>query len=73
MAFIAMLHISNHTYTRTCLVTLASYEAARLEAVQRRAISIIFVIPPYLLYACTLAVIGIPSLQTRRLDHGRHM
>ena len=48
--------------------TLTKSQAERLEAVQRRAINIIFGYSSPTPYFAILAMAGIPSLQARRLD-----
>ena len=66
-------HNNNQTYTTVEYAsslwhpTLTKSQDERLEAAQRSAINIIFVIPR-LPHASALAVAGIPSLQARRLD-----
>jgi hypothetical protein len=51
--------------------TLTKSQAERLEAVQRRALKIIFHCTSATPYICALALADISSLQTRRLNHSR--
>jgi len=51
--------------------TLTKSQAERLEAVQRRAINIIFGYPSSTSYVVSLALAGILSLHARRLDHSK--